>query len=406
MDSNASEGTVPFVFSTSSPRRMPVLLAGACLLVLLAGVGAGLLVRAPLSKGPDLQLSAGSYHTCLSTNENNILCWGLDDSGQLGGGLPGPAGKSKYVTRAKQIAHVEVGGEHSCFIRDDGRLLCWGHNGNGQIGDGTIRQRWAPVYVVELPGRVLDVSIGRYHTCARLDDERVRCWGWNAHGQIGDGSTADSRVPRTIVDLDPVQAVAAGERHTCVLVEGGNVACWGDNSSGQLGDGTTTDRLTPVAVRGVVGAKALATGDRHTCVLTLQKTVLCWGRNEFHELGDGTNVRRPTPVEVVGVTGAIAITAGEHHTCALLSSGRAVCWGSNSAGQLGNETISLRDDYGIPPVRVALDDVSAIDAGGTHTCAIAGGRPFCWGWNNNGQVGDLDREPRYTPFPVDFVPGP
>lgn len=100
------------------------------------------------------------------------------------------------------------------------------------------------------------------------------------------------------------------------------------------------------------------------------------------------------------------LTAGEHHTCALLEGRRAVCWGRNSSGQLGNGAIdNNRGDPGNPPVEVGLVNVIALDAGGTHTCAVdARRRIYCWGYNSSSQVGDLSTVTRPVPVLVETVP--
>ena len=98
----------------------------------------------------------------------------------------------------------------------------------------------------------MELAAGYNHTCAILIDAQLRCWGWNAAGQLGDGTNTDSPMPVVIGALDGVKTMAAGAFHTCAAASGGAVTCWGSNDSGQLGDGTNTDRAAPVHIEGVV----------------------------------------------------------------------------------------------------------------------------------------------------------
>jgi alpha-tubulin suppressor-like RCC1 family protein len=114
-----------------------------------------------------------------------------------------------------------------------------------------------------------------------------------------------------------VAEVAAGGEYTCALKGDGTVMCWGFNAFGQLGDGTTINRLEPVVVKGLTDATAIATGFDHACALKEDGTVECWGANGVGQLGDGTGTDRDEPVPVKGLTDATAITTGSDHTCAL-----------------------------------------------------------------------------------------
>src|SRR6202790_1028750 len=250
------------------------------------------------------------------------------------------------------------------------------------------------------------IVAGAEHTCALLAGGTVDCWGENASGQLGNGTTTNAYTPVAVSGLRGATAVAGGTFafHSCALLSGGTVECWGDNQYGRLGNGTTTGSTTPVAVSGLSGATAIAVEDDHTCALLIGETVECWGYNSAGQLGDGTTAGpeyclyvlhgvpsepcSTTPV-AVDLSGATALAGGDGGSCALLTGGTVDCWGENDYGLLGNGTFSSSSGSATPVAVSDITDATAITATGGGACALlAGGTVDCWGANLGGELGD------------------
>ncbi len=359
--------------------------------------------------GKIAQVVAGFSHTCVLTTSGGVKCWGSNYAAQLGNGTttasPTPV---DVVGLGSGVKALIAGGGHTCALTDAGGVKCWGVNNLEQLGDGTTTDRTTPVDVVGLESGVKALAAaggafyyffmgGASHTCALTDQGKVKCWGANGYGQLGNGVVSEHSAPVEVPGLNDVSSLAVGGIHTCALTHAGSVKCWGGNTSGQLGDGTTQTRLTPVDVVGLGhGVKAVGAGMPHSCAVMTSGTVKCWGWNSSGELGDGTTTKRPTPVDVIGLSGVTAVGLGEHHTCALTAAGRVKCWGDNSLSQLG---VSWNNP--IPAdVRGLENGVVTMAVGGAQTCAVTSiGSLKCWGANDAGQLGDGTT--MYRDAPVD-----
>jgi alpha-tubulin suppressor-like RCC1 family protein len=293
-------------------------------------------------------ISAGHDSTCALAIYGTVWCWGYNGDGDLGNGTTTDSSVPVNIAGLSGATAIASGGDHSCALFTGGTVDCWGLNANGELGIGNNTGpdscggsacSTAPVAVPGLSG-VTAIAAGNQHSCALLAGGTVDCWGWNDDGQLGNGTTTDSASPVAVTGLSGATAITTGYEHTCAtLTENNNtVDCWGYNADGELGNGTTTNSSTPVAVS--LGKPfAISAGLYHTCALALYGTIFCWGYNGDGELGNGTTSSSSTPVEVGSISGVTAIAAGGYHTCALLTGGSAVdCWGYNGYGELGNGT--------------------------------------------------------------------
>jgi cysteine-rich repeat protein len=264
-------------------------------------------------------------------------------------------------------------------------------------------------------------ALGNAHTCAVDYFGDVRCWGSNRHGQLGyasdgiDGVGANmtpAAFGRTVSIGAPVARVALGTDHTCALAVDGAVYCWGRNDDGQLGyghtdaiadePGETPESVGPVAL----GAPAvgIAAGLSHTCALLGNGELRCWGEGSRGQLGigDGFDGRvgagqHPYPevadapsIDMLDVTTrGIHIGVGEFG-CVANDMRRLYCWGANEDGQLGiaRDTDVGVDDPAMKQDALLQDRTLRIAVGEAHVCVVTDAFAVqCFGRNTSGQLG-------------------
>lgn len=279
---------------------------------------------------------SGWGHSLLALGTSGGRAWGWGTSGQLGNG--GSVSRSTPVTVSTltNVQAVAAGYNHSVALDGSGAVWAWGANVYGQLGDNSTTTRTTPVQVSGLTSGVTAVSAGQYFSLALQSDGTVWAWGYNAQGQLGDGTTTQRNVPVQVSGLTGVVAVSAGSSHSLALKSDGTVWAWGYNYYGQLGDGSTSQRTAPVQVTTLTGAQRIAAGKDHSLAARRDGSVLGWGANHYGHLGDGsTTARALAPVAASGLAGVAEIAAGNGFSLALDWRGQVWAWGSNSSGQLG-----------------------------------------------------------------------
>jgi alpha-tubulin suppressor-like RCC1 family protein len=284
-------------------------------------------------------ISAGGLHTCGVTTGGAAYCWGLGSYGELGNGAYSESHTPVPVSGGLTFTTVSAGVYHTCGVTTSGAAYCWGDNGGGDLGDSSYSSSNTPVAVAG--GLVFTaVSAGYEHSCGVTTGGAAYCWGSGEDGDLGIGSLASSNAPVSVSGGLTFAAVSAeADPTSCGLTTGGAAYCWGWNAYGQLGDGSTSTLSTsPVPVSGGLTFTAISAGDVQACGLTGSGAAYCWGGNVFGELGDGTTTNRHTPVAVSGGLTFTAVSSGRQHTCGLATSGIAYCWGANVQGELGNRS--------------------------------------------------------------------
>jgi alpha-tubulin suppressor-like RCC1 family protein len=292
--------------------------------------------------------SGGINFTCglTAATPAAAYCWGNNWYGQLGNGTKTDSYTPVAVTGGPTFVTVTVGLNHTCGLTADSLAYCWGRNTFGALGVGDTAMRLTPTAVVgSLRFASLRAMSG--HTCGVTGAGAAYCWGLNDSGELGDGTQTNRYTPVAVKGGHTFTALGRlpdGRSYTCGLTIGGAAYCWGYNADGELGDGTTTERLTPVAV---VGGQLFAEVSG-SCGLTYAGAAYCWGYNAHGELGDGTTTQRLTPVPVTGGLTFTALSSGGGHPCGLAAGtpagtpGIMYCWGWNGVGALGDGTTTSR----------------------------------------------------------------
>ena len=242
------------------------------------------------------------------------------------------------------------------------------------------------------------IAAGTYNSCAILENQSMVCWGDNEYGQLGDGTTDGSAVPiyvNVAANETPVE-VTVGQVTACALMESGNIYCWGSGYYGKMGNGEPwSDDYVNTEMRQVLlpegqGGQTVSISGGHICTILDNGDVYCWGRGNQGQLGYGGTSNRniPAKVNLPGQRSAIAISTGTYMTCAITTDGMGYCWGENDEGQLGNGTTNSRRTTPVEVLFPSGYTPVSISAGDDFSCALMDNRKvMCWGENNDGRLG-------------------
>ena len=317
------------------------------------------------------------------------------------------------------LPKISAGSSHTCAVNTVGNVYCWGKGSKGQIGNNAKENKYRPTLVNEGEdttnslGGILQVSSGEEYTCGLTSTGKVKCWGKDFRGQLGDridnfgtGSEAPKDFPVDVLadvtgndPLSGVVQISSGKEHVCAVTTEGQVRCWGsDCGPGQLGVGGECSKSKGYARNvkrqggnNLDGIAQVSAGGEHTCALSMTGQVWCWGKNDSEQLG-GTGGDSGVANLVPSLSEITQISAGDEHTCGLISGGGVKCWGKGNDGRLGHNA----ETGGVNPVVVTgiggagtLSNIIQISAGLRHTCALNSNRQvLCWGYGGDGRLGN------------------
>ncbi len=283
--------------------------------------------------------TAGLYTMAGVLADGTMRMAGINADGELGDGTTTASATPVQAMGLTGVVAVAASWTHTLVLRNDGTVWSFGYNAHGQLGDGTFAGHITPQ---QIPGltHVIAIATVAQTSYALRSDGTVWAWGDNSNGMLGDGMAEASRAtPAQVAGLPTVLALndspCASLCTMMVVGTDGSVWGWGYNASGQLDDGSTTSRSAPVKAQDISNAVAVAS-QGHTLVLLGNGTVMSWGSNTTGELGNGSVAAVVlTPAIIPGLSDVRGITVNNQISGAYTSGGVIMTWGSNAQGALG-----------------------------------------------------------------------
>ena len=332
-----------------------------------------------------VDVAAGDFHSAALKADGSLWAWGSNSLGQLGDAATTQSNYPKFIDTDFTTVAVGggaiqyVSGTHIAALKRDGSLWAWGSNIRGQLGDGTVIPSSIPKQIGQ---GYSAVAAGLFFTIALKTNGDLWGWGTNVYGQLGNPVTNTAFLPPTFIGTGYKSITVGGDGggFTLAIKTDGTLWAWGFNASGQLGDGTTTDRSQPTLIGS--GFRTVTAGNSHTVAIKTDGTLWVWGDNSSGQFGDGTSTRSLIPKQVG--EGYIAVAAGLQFTTAIKQDGTLWAWGRNEYGQLGdgsivNSSFPKLIGNGFRSVSANQSNMQAVKSDGT-----------VWATGNNffGQLGD------------------
>lgn len=251
-------------------------------------------------------------------------------------------------------------------------------------------------------------AAGGRHNCVLKMNNDFYCWGKNNFGQIGNSLSDEVSVKSPLLienflsSSEKIVTLSLAYTHSCLLTNIGNVFCWGNNSSGGVGISQSVSKVySPVMIDLALPSEdkvlSISAGGHHSCAITSGKEVFCWGNNNKGQLGvNSVDIFRDVPSLVDQTNLAsdeyfIDLKLAFLHSCGITNLHRVYCWGSNQNGELGNGS---SDPLALLPTLVDVsmldfdDEPAKIFSGYYSNCFISKkNKSYCWGSNMNGSLG-------------------
>ena len=305
---------------------------------------------------------------------------------------------------------ISSGLASTCALDQDGAAWCWGYNVHGQLGDGTSQRQLVPV-AVSGGMRFTSIATGYAHACGVSLAGEGWCWGLNNFGQLGTGQTSmPLRTPQRITGGQSWSMLAPGTAATCGIATDGAMWCWGLGTPGTIGlagAGQSATAATPGLVNIGGPWSSLAIAPTVGCGIAANGQAVCSGGSMQGHVttanAQGVSWRSldmyDSRLETIDrTTGGFSHTYSTPFACGVTTSQSVSCWGHSLFGELGGG-VGATETTTPAPVAGA-QGYDAVTVGGNFACGLRGGQALCWGRNDHGQLGDGSLQHRFVPTPV------
>lgn len=342
----------------------------------------------------DLSLLFGFEGQCVLLNTGEIKCFDESSFGQLGNGTSyWDQFSATTVSGINNAINIDTGRGHACAVLSDGKIKCWGDNQYGQLGDGSN-------YLNPNLGCIANSILADYPLYKCLTPVFVSGISNAKQVSTGTGTSCsvllDGKVncwgfpfgntPTIFPDIENVEKISVGNTDTCVLLIDGTIKCWSIGATFGVYSFSTSE-LTPITISGISNAIDLSVGATNACVVLFDGTIKCWGRNMYGQLGNNAvsdfSEIITIPVEVSGISNATSVSVGYTHSCALLSDGKIKCWGRNNLSQLGDGT-TVNSSIPVDVLNISnVVDIYSLDRGNYNLALLSNGEIKIWGHLND-----------------------
>ncbi|XP_071496413.1 E3 ubiquitin-protein ligase HERC2-like [Diadema antillarum] len=303
-----------------------------------------------------------------------------------------------------QIAtHPEA--KHYLALTADGEVYAWGNGEGGRLGLGNTSAQEDPTLIqAGLPSKtsgqhVVQIACGSTYSAAITSNGEVYTWGRGNYGRLGHGNSDDQLTPKLVAGLKEQKivdiALGSNDGQTLAITDTGALYAWGNGDYGKLGRGNSDGCKVPKVVEKLQGHHVIKTccGNHFSLALTKNGAIYTWGKGEGHRLGHGSeeHQRFPKMIEALRGKKVTDTVAAGCHTIAITESGEFFCWGRNDQGQLGLGEAAVKTSKGEPTLVECME--------GKKLCGLACGvsQTFAWTSSAHWSVG------LHVPFSVDVT---